>query len=126
MVAKGKKSKSDLKAPEAPNVNPQPIDTYLPPIVEPVVVQGPCSTTQPNNADKLYIFQTETDIASELELKKFWTLVINSGVSIKDRLKASELLGKSLAMFTEKLDANVNVGKELEEIVKALSRERNA
>lgn len=67
--------------------------------------------------------------ASIKEIREFWSNVLrgneketvlrydNEGhqveteidVSMKDRIKASELLGKSFAMFTEKIDANVDM-----------------
>lgn len=46
--------------------------------------------------------QTER-IADVRELREFWTGSLrNEGLEFKDRLKASELLGKSLGMFIEK------------------------
>lgn len=48
--------------------------------------------------------QAVTNIASRIERQSFWTkTMLDPEVEMKDRLKASELLGKSEADFTEKV-----------------------
>lgn len=44
------------------------------------------------------------NIMSEIELQEFWTRVIKEQNEMKDKLKASELLGKNKKMFTDKLE----------------------
>jgi hypothetical protein len=65
-------------------------------------------------------FHTAGAIATPAELQEMWTECINDiGWHIKDRLKASELLGKSLAMFTEKSELSGKVefeGKVIYEV----------
>lgn len=43
-------------------------------------------------------------IATREERQRFWTEVMQSDAEMRDRLKASELLGKSEADFTERLE----------------------
>lgn len=52
-------------------------------------------------------------IATRQDRQKFWTNVMNNPVEdMKNRLKASELLGKSEADFTEKIQATGNMRVE--------------
>ena len=63
-------------------------------------------------------------IATRAERQQFWTRVLlgqeDPDAKLADRLKASELLGRSEADFTDKVDANVRV--TLEELVVASLR----
>ena len=53
---------------------------------------------------------TKRRIATREELQEFWSEVTyNPDIQMRDRMKASELLGKSQAAFTEKIDARVSV-----------------
>lgn len=72
--------------------------------------------------------------ADAKEIREFWTRVMrgeekdtvlrydNEGhqveteidVSIKDRIRASELMGKSFAMFTDKVDSNIDMDLHIE------------
>lgn len=76
----------------------------------------------------------EEKTADAKEIREFWTRVMrgeekdtvlrydNEGhqveteinVSMKDRIRASELMGKSFAMFTDKIDSNVNMDLNIE------------
>lgn len=52
-------------------------------------------------------------IASRRDRQRFWTEVMNdTGQEMKSRLKASELLGKSEADFTEKIQATGDIRVE--------------
>lgn len=62
-------------------------------------------------------------IASRQERQKFWTEVMKSEEHMRDRLKASELLGRSEADFTEKVELDVT--NNLADILRA-ARERAA
>lgn len=62
------------------------------------------------NAALNAIQQTTPEIASRADRQKFWTEVMYDGnASMKDRLKASELLGKAGADFTERREVNLNI-----------------
>lgn len=72
--------------------------------------------------------------ADAKEIREFWTRVMRGdeketvlrydseghqveteiSVSMKDRIKASEMLGKSFAMFTDKIDSNVDMDLNIE------------
>jgi phage terminase small subunit len=55
-------------------------------------------------------------IATRAERQKFWTKIMqDAGEDLRDRLKASELLGKSEADFTEKVELSGRL--TLEELV---------
>lgn len=76
----------------------------------------------------------EEKTADAKEIREFWTRVMrgeekdtvlrydNEGhqveteinVSMKDRIRASELMGKSFAMFTDKVDSNVDMDLHIE------------
>lgn len=76
----------------------------------------------------------EEKTADAKEIREFWTRVMrgeekdtvlrydNEGhqveteinVSMKDRIRASELMGKSFAMFTDKIDSNVDMDLNIE------------
>lgn len=76
----------------------------------------------------------EEKTADAKEIREFWTRVMrgeekdtvlrydNEGhqveteinVSMKDRIRASELMGKSFAMFTDKVDSNVDIDLHIE------------
>lgn len=76
----------------------------------------------------------EEKTADAKEIREFWTKVMrgeekdtvlrydNEGhqveteinVSMKDRIRASELMGKSFAMFTDKVDSNVDMDLHIE------------
>lgn len=76
----------------------------------------------------------EEKTADAKEIREFWTMVMrgeekdtvlrydNEGhqveteinVSMKDRIRASELMGKSFAMFTDKVDSNVDMDLHIE------------
>lgn len=76
----------------------------------------------------------EEKTADAKEIREFWTRVMrgeekdtvlrydNEGhqveteidVSMKDRIRASELMGKSFAMFTDKVDSNVDMDLNIE------------
>jgi len=45
-----------------------------------------------------------SNILTEIELQEFWTEVVKDENEMKDRLKASELLGKNKKMFTDKVE----------------------
>ena len=48
-------------------------------------------------------------IATREQRQEFWTAVMNDcDTAMKDRLKASELLGKSEGDFTDKIQANIS------------------
>lgn len=54
--------------------------------------------------------KTERRIATREERQAFWTEVLqNQGEQMKDRLKASELLGKSNADFTDRVIGDLNL-----------------
>lgn len=54
------------------------------------------------NAIQKRIDKPDKKILSREELQEFWTKIVNEKIEeTKDRLKASELLGKSQAAFTE-------------------------
>lgn len=54
--------------------------------------------------------RTNDAIATREERQAFWTETMrNKGVEFKDRLKASELLGKSQADFIERIDATTRI-----------------
>lgn len=56
-------------------------------------------------------------IMTVTELKEFWTKVAKgeeNGADFKDRLKASEYIGKSEAVFTDRIEANHNFPKGIE------------
>ena len=58
--------------------------------------------------------ETKVSIATRQQRQEFWTNTMYNGlVDIKDRLKASELLGKSQADFTDKLEATGKDGGPL-------------
>ena len=49
--------------------------------------------------------RNKSTIASRKERQEFWTKAMrNTDIDIKDRLKSSELMGKSEADFTEKIE----------------------
>lgn len=53
---------------------------------------------------------TNEKIMSREQLMQFWSTVITDDeISMKDRLKASELLGKSQAVFVERVEAKAEV-----------------
>ena len=76
----------------------------------------------------------EEKTADAKEIREFWTKVMrgeekdtvlrydNEGhqveteidVSMKDRIRASELMGKSFAMFTDKVDSNIDMDLHIE------------
>ena len=76
----------------------------------------------------------EEKTADAKEIREFWTRVMrgeekdtvlrydNEGhqveteidVSMKDRIRASELMGKSYAMFTDKVDSNIDMDLHIE------------
>lgn len=76
----------------------------------------------------------EEKTADAKEIREFWTRVMrgeekdtvlrydNEGhqveteinVSMKDRIRASELMGKSFAMFTDKIDSNIDMDLHIE------------
>lgn len=76
----------------------------------------------------------EEKTADAKEIREFWTRVMrgeekdtvlrydNEGhqveteinVSMKDRIRASELMGKSFAMFTDKVDSNIDMDLHIE------------
>ncbi len=58
-----------------------------------------------------------SNILTEIELQEFWTEVVKDENEMKDRLKASELLGRNKKMFTDKIEASVGVRK-LEDLLK--------
>jgi phage terminase small subunit len=59
-------------------------------------------------------------IASRLDRQEFWTEVMfDVGAEMRDRLKASELLGRSEADFTDKIEVSENFADSLK---KALNR----
>ena len=56
-------------------------------------------------------------IATREQRQEFWTAVMNDcDTAMKDRLKASELLGKSEGDFTDKVQANIS-GMTLADLV---------
>ena len=58
-----------------------------------------------------------TLIATREQRQEFWTAVMNDcDTAMKDRLKASELLGKSEGDFTDKVQANIS-GMTLADLV---------
>ena len=58
-------------------------------------------------------------IADMEEVKQFWTNTLRSEENdLKDRLKASEFIAKTNAAFIDKVDANVNMNKKLEDFFK--------
>lgn len=76
----------------------------------------------------------EEKTADAKEIREFWTRVMRGdeketvlrydseghqveteiSVSMKDRIKASEMLGKSFAMFTDKVDSNIDMDLHIE------------
>lgn len=66
-------------------------------------------------------------IATPDELRQFWSVMFTDlDVNDHDRLKASELLGRSMGMFIDTDKAgNEALGTMATEIIKALSREEN-
>ena len=76
----------------------------------------------------------EEKTADAKEIREFWTRVMRGdeketvlrydseghqveteiSVSMKDRIKASEMLGKSFAMFTDKVDSNIDMELHIE------------
>ncbi len=60
--------------------------------------------------DKRRKVSTLKKIASREERQAFWTSVMNDKSQLmRDRLKASEILGKCQGDFIERLDVNVNM-----------------
>ena len=60
-------------------------------------------------------------IASREELEVFWTTIMrDSDNGLKDRMKASEYLGKSFGMFVDKVEQKNTVS--FEDMLKALDR----
>ena len=58
--------------------------------------------------DDLRIATESDSIASITEIKEFWTNTLrNTEEKTKERIKASELLGKSYAMFVDKIESDV-------------------
>jgi len=81
--------------------------------------------------EKMRSSKTKKHIATREERQNFWTEVLLSGeVEMKDRLKASELLGKSQADFVDRkeisganggpLDININLESLTDEQLAAL------
>lgn len=59
-------------------------------------------------------------IASRQDRQKFWSDVMNdSKQSMKDRLKSSELLGKSEMDFPNKVEGNINMNFTFADMIKA-------
>ena len=59
-----------------------------------------------------------TLIATREQRQEFWTAVMNDcDTAMKDRLKASELLGKSEGDFTDKVQANISGYTTLADLV---------
>lgn len=76
----------------------------------------------------------EEKTADAKEIREFWTRVMRGdeketvlrydseghqveteiSVSMKDRIRASELMGKSFAMFTDKVDSNIDMDLHIE------------
>lgn len=64
-------------------------------------------------------------IASREKRQEFWTLVmLDSGEDMRNRLKASELLGRSEADFTDKLDMSGEMDRPLRDLTDAELLER--
>lgn len=64
-------------------------------------------------------------IASREKRQEFWTLVmLDSGEDMRNRLKASELLGRSEADFTDKLDVSGEMDRPLRDLTDAELLER--
>lgn len=62
--------------------------------------------------EALRLETTSAAIATREERQEFWTRVLRGdepGVEMKDRLKASELLGKSQADFVDRVDATTRI-----------------
>lgn len=60
-------------------------------------------------------------IASREELQVFWTVTLrDETLTIKDRMKASEYLGKSYGMFVDKVETKNTVS--FEDMLKALDK----
>ena len=55
------------------------------------------------------------------DIQRFWAEMMASGVEPKDALKASELLARSLQMFTQKQEVEITVKDPKAEIDKLLS-----
>lgn len=60
------------------------------------------------------------NIMSEIELQEWWTEVVKEyDVDIRDKIKASELLGKNKAMFTDKIKSeNLNINDDVTKLSK--------
>ena len=67
--------------------------------------------------------ERRTTIATRAERQAFWTSTLrDDGLDLRDRLKASELLGKSEADFTDRVEHSGNVTLE-QLVVASLGRE---
>lgn len=65
-----------------------------------------------------------SNIATEVEIKEFWTNVMkDSQNEMKDRIKVSELLGKTKGMFLEKQEIKITAGTISEELRKLTPEE---
>jgi phage terminase small subunit len=75
--------------------------------------------------------EAEPHIATRQDRQKFWTEIMHGRLAdaepdLRDRLKASELLGKSECDFSEKiisninLDANLDLSPELKELARGI------
>jgi hypothetical protein len=126
MVKKVTTPRSSNKGSNGPKIecrNKAPQDTYLPPDVEQSLYKPSCSTppfTYPN-----IIIDSETE---KHKNQAFWVSVRDNpdpDVKIKDRLTASELLGKSLAMFTENIDVKDDRAKLAAALINEKSKREN-
>jgi hypothetical protein len=112
MVKKVTTPRSTNKGPKKPKIerrNKDPRDTYLPPDIEQSSDKPPCSTTQP-----VYSTLIVDEQAERLRNQQFWLYMRdNENADMRHRIACSELLGKSLCMFPQKLEHTGKDGESL-------------